>query len=432
MGNRDRCGATLMSGAERALKGGSDFPRRGLARFIAAEGISVSGDWVLNTAAAIAVFRETGSTVAVSILLGLAAVPTVLLAPLAGALADRHDRRLLMVVSDLLSAVTLLGGAAAVHAGAEIPAVYAAVLLLAMLATFHRPAGEALLPVLSGERQLGRANSMLRLASRLAMIVGPAAASAMMSAGGTLLVFSVDAASFCVSAALVARIPGPTRPQLSEQGASAFTAAIQGLRFAKSNARVRIVILAIGVTMLVAPIVNAGTLALVSDELHLPDNRYGVLLAVEGAGALALALVFTWLGPKLKLLPVGIAGLLVTGGATVLLGGSPNLATGMVAMALMGMGVVGMQVAFASYLQRETVDDYRGRVMSLVSMVAAFAGLAGFAAAGPFVYLLGVRQAFILAGLVICLSAAPVVPLALSRGEPEIEAAVLGDAEAKG
>jgi hypothetical protein len=122
---------------------------------------------------------------------------------------------------------------------------------------------------------------------------------------------------------------------------------------------------------------------------------------VQVHGALALALAFTWLGPRLNLLPAGIAGLLVTGGSTVLLGVAPNLATGMAAMAAMGMGVVGLQVAFASYLQRETIDEYRGRV----------------------------REAFILAGAVICLSAVPVLPLALTRAA-DLEAAA-ADAEAE-
>jgi MFS family permease len=83
----------------------------------------------------------------------------------------------------------------------------------------------------------------------------------------------------------------------------------------------------------------------------------------------------------------------------------------LIAMILMGMGVVGLQVAFTSYLQRETVDAFRGRVMSLVSIVASIAAILGLTATGPFVYVLGVRAAFVVAGGVICLSSIPVVAL---------------------
>ena len=63
-------------------------PPRGLGYLVGSEGISVAGDWVLLTAAAVTVFKETGSTTAVSLMLGLAVVPTVLLGPIAGAVAD--------------------------------------------------------------------------------------------------------------------------------------------------------------------------------------------------------------------------------------------------------------------------------------------------------------------------------------------------------
>ena len=391
---------------------------RGLANLIAAEGVSVAGDWVLNTAASIAVFRETSSTAAVSLLLALAALPTLALAPLAGAIADRSDRRHVMAWADAISAMVLLLCVGAAMLGFGLASEFAAVFVVAGLATFHRPASEALLPSLAGERDLGRVNSTLRLASRLAIIIGPAIASGLMTIGGFSLVLVVDAASFVVSASLIAAIPA-VRLATSATGHSAFRAAAAGLSYARRTPHVRTIVLAIGITMLVAPIVNAGTLTLVSETLHLPESRYGVLLSAEGGGALALALLFMYLGPRLKLLPVGAAALITTGAATILLGAAPGMLVALLAMAIMGMGVVGLQICFASYLQRETEDEMRGRVMSLVSMVASSAGLIGFALAGPAVYAVGVREAFAAAGIVICLSAVPVLRMVAGMGRAE-------------
>jgi len=391
---------------------------RGLANLIAAEGVSVAGDWVLNTAASIAVFRETSSTAAVSLLLALAALPTLALAPLAGAIADRSDRRHVMAWADAISAIVLLLCVGAAMLGFGLASEFAAVFVVAGLATFHRPASEALLPSLAGERDLGRVNSTLRLASRLAIIIGPAIASGLMTIGGFSLVLVVDAASFVVSASLIAAIPA-VRLATSATGHSAFRAAAAGLSYARRTPHVRTIVLAIGITMLVAPIVNAGTLTLVSETLHLPESRYGVLLSAEGGGALALALLFMYLGPRLKLLPVGAAALITTGAATILLGAAPGMLVALLAMAIMGMGVVGLQICFASYLQKETEDEMRGRVMSLVSMVASSAGLIGFALAGPAVYAVGVREAFAAAGIVICLSAVPVLRMVAGMGRAE-------------
>ncbi len=385
--------------------------RRGLGRIIISDGISVTGDWALNTAASIAVFRETGSTAAVSVLLALALIPTVLVAPFAGAIADRRDRRTILVAMDVISGLVLVVATAAAAAGFRLEGTYAAVLTLAVLATFRRPAAAALRASIAGDEQLARANSLIQTATRLAMIAGPAAASGLMSTGGLELTLAADAATFGASALLVTGVPRvPIRA--GQNQVSAFAASLDGLRFARDNRGVRTVVATIGVVMLVAPIVNAGTLPLVKDELGVPESRYGILLAAEGVGALGLALVFTALGSRLRLIPAGIAATLLTGASTVLLGAAAAMATAIAAMALMGVGLVAFQVAFASYLQRETPDEFRGRVMSLASMTAAIAGLAGFAFVGPLIYAVGVRPAFWLAGIVICLTALPVSGLA--------------------
>ena len=404
-----------MAVAERAAEGAAtQIGGHALARLIGAEGISVAGDWVLNTAASIAVYRETESTVAVSVLLGLAAAPTVLVGPFAGATADRHERRRIMVVADICSSV-ILGLAIAVSvAGFELAGIYVSVFALAVLSAFRRPAAEALRPVVAGDDEIGRANSMLQLATRLAMILGPAAASGLMVAGGLRLVLGVDAISFAASALLVLGIGYVATPAEGSR-TSPLRAALDGLKYATRASDLRTVIGAIGVIMLLAPVVNAGTLALVKEALGLPESRYGVLLAVEGIGAMALAMLFTSLGPRLRLLPIGATALAVTGAATVLVGQARNFETALAGMAIMGMGVVGLQISLATYLQKQTPDAFRGRVMSLTSMTASSASIVGFALAGPLVYALGVRGAFTLAGAIIATAGLPIAGLVLTR-----------------
>ena len=80
---------------------------------------------------------------------------------------------------------------------------------------------------------------------------------------------------------------------------------------------------------------------------------------------------------------------------------------------------MGLQVAFSSYLQQEAVDAFRGRVMSLVGMVASFAQLVGYAVAGPAIEWLGPRSAFMIAGIAVCLAAIPVVAIAFGAARAE-------------
>jgi DHA3 family macrolide efflux protein-like MFS transporter len=168
--------------------------------------------------------------------------------------------------------------------------------------------------------------------------------------------------------------------------------------------------------------VNASVVALVSDALHQPESRYGVILAAEGAGSLAVAAWFMFRGNRLPLLATGAAGLLLIGLSTITLGVAPNIWVATTANTVMGMAVVAMQVSFVSYLQQVVVNEYRGRVLSLISTISSVGALAGLALAGPLVWAAGVRGAIVLAGVAVCLSASPVVLLLLRPSLPAAEA----------
>ena len=390
-----------------------------LAQLVAAQGVSVTGDAVLLTAASIVVFRETGSATAVSVLLGIAALPAVLFGPIAGAFADRFPRRRIMVTADLLSALVCMAAVGLNHLVATEAAAFASLACVSVLGTFFRPAAQALLPSLTSEAGLARANSALRLATSLANIGGPASAAFATGRAGLDLVLWADGASFLCSAALVAGIRAHGADTGRARGPSTLAQARAGLSYALASSRIRTVALTIGVVMLVGTLVNAGTLPLVSGPLGLEESRYGTLLAIEGAGAMLLATLFVAFGPGPRLLVTGAFAVLGVGASTLALAAANRFGVAAAALFTQGASVVALQVAFASYLQRESEDAYRGRVMALVGMVASVAMLAGYALAGPVVDLAGVRTAFSFAGAVILIAAVPVVALAFRAAREE-------------
>ncbi len=393
--------------------------RWGLILLVLAQGVSVTGDMVLLTAASIAVFRATDSATSVSLLLGLAAIPTVVLGPLGGTFADWFPRRRILVGADLLATAGCLVALGISETSSTVVTAFIAVALLAALGAFYRPAAQALLPSLSSPEQLGRANSALRLATGLASILGPALAAFMIERRGLDFVLAADAATFLASAVLVLfirRIParvhtGPRRNPFGDAWA--------GLEYSMKNPRIRTVTSAIGVVMLVGTLVNTGTLPLVSRALELPESRYGTLLAIEGAGAMGLAVIFLTVGTGRRLLVTGAFALIGTGATTLVLGAAEGFGVAAGAILFQGASVVGLQVAFSSYLQQEAVDAFRGRVMSLVGMVASFAQLVGYAVAGPAIEWLGPRSAFMIAGIAVCLVAIPVVAIAFGAARAE-------------
>jgi DHA3 family macrolide efflux protein-like MFS transporter len=349
----------------------------------------------------------------VSLLLAVAALPTVLFGPLAGTFADWFPRRRILVGTDLASAAAC-GVALLLIQGLSLEAsAFFSIATVSTLSAFYRPAAQALLPSLVGERDLGRANSGLRLASSLASIIGPAIAAFMIDRGGLRLVLGIDGATFVVSAGLALMIQRVPARAASARG-NAFRDAWAGLDYARKNRNIRVVTIAVGVVLLAGTLVNAGTLPLVARSLDLPDNRYGALLAIEGAGAMALAILFVTIGPGKRLLVTGSFALIGTGATTLALGSAPTFGFAAGAILLQGASVVAFQVAFSSYLQHEAEDAFRGRVMSLVGMVASLAQLVGFAIAGPLIDSVGPRAAFLGAGTAVAIVAVPVVGLAFS------------------
>ena len=392
--------------------------RQGVINLVLGQAISASGDLLLLTAASIVVYDKTGSATAVSLLLALAALPTVILGPLAGTFADWFPRRRILVGTDLASAAAC---GIALLVARTLPveaAAFVSISTVSTLSAFYRPAAQALVPSLVSQDGLGRANSAIRLASSLAAISGPAAAAFLTHRGGLELVLTIDAASFIVSAGLalmIQHIPAPT----SSTRRNAFRDAWAGLDYARRSRNIRTVTGAVGVVLLAGTLVNAGTLPLVSRALDLPDSRYGALLAIEGAGAMGLAVLLIIFGPGKRLLVTGSFALIGTGATTIALGSAGSFGVAAAAILCQGASVVAFQVAFASYLQHEADDAYRGRVMSLVGMVASLAQLLGFGVAGPLIDAFGPRAAFVAAGAAVCLVAIPVVSLAFAAARSQ-------------
>jgi len=174
----------------------------GYRRLFAAQTISRWGDTVNTVAVVVLVFRLTGSGAGVSGAV-IAEIVPVLLAPVAGAVVDRLPRIRVMVAADLwrtaLAAVLPL-------VDHHLAAVYAIAFGLSAGTVFFNPASASVLPAIVGEDELIAANSGLWSAAVISQIALAPAGGAMVAAFGVAPAFWVNAASFAVSAAILARL----------------------------------------------------------------------------------------------------------------------------------------------------------------------------------------------------------------------------------
>ncbi len=209
--------------------------------------VSQLGDWFDTIALFTLVLKLTGSGRAVGLVLVARFLPSVVLGPLSGVLADRFDRRRIMIASDAARALVVLGFLF-VRDPEHVWLVYLLTVLQLAFSAFFEPARSAALPSLVRERDLVTANSISSVTWSAMLTLGAAVGGPVTDWFGTDAAFVIDSLTYLVSAALVwsvrlpKRAPRPKTP-LTLSKALGVTDTLEGLRYVWRRPRVLAVLL---------------------------------------------------------------------------------------------------------------------------------------------------------------------------------------------
>jgi CRP-like cAMP-binding protein/predicted MFS family arabinose efflux permease len=378
-------------------------------RYLAASlTVSQVGDWLYGVALVVYVFDQTGSPawVAASVILRL--VPYVLFGAVGGAIADRFDRRAVMIATDLGRAACMLGLAAVVVAGAPVWLALLLAFASAAVGTPARPAQGAITPALVDEPDLAAANAVVSILEHTALVLGPAIGGLLLLLGSPAVAFAVNGVSFLASAALVVPIraraaaePGEQPPSLVRRLADGFAAVV------RSGDAAPLVGLLVAASFVYGQ--EVVLLVLVSERL-LGTGSEGVsfLTAAVGLGGLAAAGLTSRLAEALRpgrtLLLVMLALSLPLIALTVIR--RPALAYAV--MAVEGAGNIVFDVLAITMLQRVIRQELLGRVFGVLDSLAVAGMLAGSLLVPVIVATVGLRGALVVAGgtMLVCTAAA--------------------------
>ncbi|MEU6710451.1 MFS transporter [Nonomuraea sp. NPDC046802] len=355
---------------------------RDFRRLLAASVISQTGDWVISTGLAFYVYQLTGSTLASATMLLITRLPDVLLGSVAGVLADRWDRRRLLVGTDVLLALGLLP-LLAVHEPSQIWIVYGVALWTGVLGTLLPPAQKALVPQLVAREQLLRANALHAQCGQIARLLGAMLGGVAVSAGGLGAVVLIDVASFAISAALQASLRTPGRPSAATSMGGQW---VTGLRLAARHAGVRLLVAYMAIAGLGEGIFSTLAAPFVADVLGGGGDAYGLFLSVQAVGGIAGGLLVAAYAGAVK--PQ-----VLLGGATIVFGltdlalfvyplAVPALWPALVLIALAGAPAAAAMAGFTTLAQTVTADEHRGAVIGLLGSAHAATALLGTALAG--------------------------------------------------
>lgn len=341
------------------------------ARLWMAQAVSLLGDWFNTIVLSALVTRYSdNSGLAISLLLLARFLPPLIFSPVAGVLLDRYDRRKILIASDVLRTLIVLGFLF-VDSPSSLWLIYLLTVLQFSLGSVFEPGRAALMPSLVRREDLVRANILGSITWSAMLAIGGATGGLVAALLGTEFALVFDAATFLVSAALIVAIRVPKRGVVEPQATEASSGVrdyIEGLRYAVRNP-------ATGLALLIKAGGNFGNI----DTIIVVFATYLFVIGADGTGSLGILWsafgIGAIVGPLIierfndrtvarmrRLVLVGYAMMTV---AWVALGASPTLLLAAVAVLLKAMGGSIYWTYSSVIIQRSVEDAYLGRLFSL-------------------------------------------------------------------
>ena len=366
--------------------------------------VSLLGDWFNLLASADLISELTSSGVAISYLFLARFLPLFFVSPLAGVLADRFSRKRIMIMSDLLRAVTV-AGFLLIRSSDQIWLLYVLTILQFCLSAFFTPARTAVIANIVPHKDLVTANALDSFTWSTMLALGALLGGIVAAIFGTTTAFVLDAMTFLLSAYFIARVVVPPKERKAGGGQTGWLDFVDGFRYLSKEPFILILSLIKGAGALVWGAVNVFEITFANEVFALDDVSWLKAIRIEDGGTAALGIFYVvsgigtgvgpllmrrWLGDRLPRLLFGIViGFFLAGGGILLLGLAPTLPTFLAGTLVRTVGTGTLWVFSAVILQMTVPDEFRGRVFAFEFAVLTLTQSISTLAAGTMQDVLG-------------------------------------------
>jgi MFS family permease len=358
------------------------------------QGTSFVGDAVSMVALVVLVVQITGSASAVGGALVARLLPTIA-SPLAGVLADRVDRRVVLVAGDLARAVLVLGLVFA----RDLATIYVLVFLMGLARTVFNPTVRAAFPSVVGGGNLTRANALIAGTFSTSIMVGPALGGLLVASIGVDAAFLADAVTYLISAILLSTVPLPHPRRESEEQ----TGFVRDLRSGFGyllGARVPLaIVVGAFLTILTINATVPAEVFLAKETFGTGDAGYGLLVSLWGGGMVLGSAFMAVLGGRINLVLLYFVSIFVGALALAGTGLAPAFVLALGALTVEGVATGIDNVATDTILQERVPDAFLGRVFSIRFLGYSAGEALAYPAGGLLVDAVGPRSTYILAGI---------------------------------
>jgi MFS family permease len=332
-------------------------------RYYFGQAISLIGTWMQMTAQAWLVLSLTHSATALGAIIALQTLPVLLLSPYGGLVADRvNKRRVMIALQTAMGIQALILGLLTVTGAVRVWEIGVLAVVLGLNNAFENPARQSFMLELVGPDHLRNAVSLNSVLFNVARAVGPAVAGLLIATVGVGECFLINAASFVPVVASLALMDiaelNPTPPAPRARGQLR-----EGFRYVRRTPGLAVPLLMMALVGCLTYEFQVSLPVMAKDGLHVGAAGFGVMTAAMGVGAVVGGLLVAARG-RTGLRPLMLAG----GGfgvAVALATIAPNLPLELLALSLAGAASVSFMATGNSTLQLNSRPEMRGRVMAL-------------------------------------------------------------------
>lgn len=363
-------------------------PPRGMRTFMIiwlGQLISILGSGLTSFALGVWIYQETGQATPFAVTVLFGNLPRILLSPVAGSLADRWNRRLVMIFADsgdalvTLSAVFLLS-----TGGLQVWHIYLIALFSSSFAAFQEPAYTASITMLVPKKDFVRASGLVQMAQSIEMLIAPVLAGLLFGVIGLQGVILIDFVTyfFAIGALLMVHIPQPEAERDDEKpDQNLWKDAIFGWRYLRQRSGLFGLLLYFAMInfLLNFAVVLLGPLVLSNH----PANTFGFIQMASGVGMLAGSiLISTWGGPQKRILAV-IGFITLASGGLFIAGIHPGAITIGLGLFILMFFIPMASGPSQAIFQSKVAPAIQGRVFAIRSMISRSMMPLAFLIAGP-------------------------------------------------
>ncbi|MDP9227339.1 MAG: MFS transporter [Actinomycetota bacterium] len=375
--------------------------------------VSVIGDWLYGVALVVLIYNRTHSPGWVAAATIIRLIPYVAFGAVGGVIADRYERRKVMLTCDLTRAALMFALALSVIATRSLPLAILAAFLTSAASTPYQPSMYAMTPAIVGERDLAAANAVSNSVEHVAILLGPAIGGVLLLLGSPAVAFALNGVSFVISAACVWAIATRSsglKDAGKEQEADLRARLLGGFRAIRDSSEVSmlVILLAAGAFVYGQQVI---VLVLISKKLISTGSAgVGFLNAAVGLGGVVVAGFSSRTARSTHQALLFGAGVLATGLPLALVAFVSLPVLAYVLMAVTGAGSIVVEVTGLTMLQRSLTNEVMGRVFGAMDSLLVAGLLLGSLVTPILIDAVSLKGTLVIAGLILPAAVALALP----------------------